>query len=218
MLIKICGLREPENIREIAALQPDYMGFIFYQNSPRFAKNLDVSLLNALPASIKKAGVFVNENLENILTCIHKYDLDAVQLHGADNKKLCLEIKEEAKTMVIKVFPIMASYNLKVTKDYEDAADLFLFDTKTDLHGGSGQKFNWNILHDYQGEKNFLLSGGISADDVKAIRKIEHPRMIGVDLNSKFEIRPGLKNAALIRQFIEELNKPKEKNDDEQNK
>ena len=218
MLIKICGLREPENIREIAALQPDYMGFIFYQNSPRFAKNLDVGLLNALPASIKKAGVFVNENLENILTYIQKYDLDAVQLHGADNKRLCREIKEEAKTMVIKVFPIMASYNLKVTKDYEDAADLFLFDTKTDLHGGSGQKFNWNILHDYQGEKNFLLSGGISADDVKAIRKIEHPRMIGVDLNSKFEIRPGLKNAALIRQFIEELNKPKEKNDDEQNK
>ena len=218
MQIKICGLRDPENIREIAALQPDYMGFIFYQNSPRFAKNLDVSLLNALPASIKKVGVFVNENLENILTYIQKYDLDAVQLHGADNKRLCREIKEEAKTMVIKVFPIMASYNLKVTKEYEDTADLFLFDTKTDLYGGSGQKFNWNILHDYHGEKDFLLSGGISADDVKAIRKIQHPKMIGVDLNSKFEIRPGLKNAALIRQFIEELNKPKEKNDDEQNK
>ena len=216
MLIKICGLREPENIREIAALQPDYMGFIFYQNSPRFAKNLDVGLLNALPASIKKAGVFVNENLENILTYIQKYDLDAVQLHGADNKRLCREIKEEAKTMVIKVFPIMASYNLKVTKEYEDTADLFLFDTKTDLYGGSGQKFNWNILHDYHGEKDFLLSGGISADDVKAIRKIQHPKMIGVDLNSKFEIKPGLKNAALLRQFIEELNKPKEEANDEQ--
>lgn len=218
MQIKICGLREPENIREIAALQPDYMGFIFYPNSPRFAKNPDVSLLNALPASIKKAGVFVNENLENILTYIQKYDLDAVQLHGADNKRLCREIKEEAKTMVIKVFPIMASYNLKVTKEYEDTADLFLFDTKTDLYGGSGQKFNWNILHDYHGEKDFLLSGGISPDDVKAIRKIEHPKMIGVDLNSKFEIRPGLKNTALIRHFIEELNKPKEKSDDEQDK
>ena len=216
MQIKICGLLEPENIREIAALQPDYMGFIFYPNSPRFAKNLDVSLLNALPASIKKVGVFVNENLENILTYIQKYDLDAVQLHGADNKRLCREIKEEAKTMVIKVFPIMASYNLKVTKEYEDTADLFLFDTKTDLYGGSGQKFNWNILHDYHGEKDFLLSGGISADDVKAIRKIQHPKMIGVDLNSKFEIRPGLKNAALLRQFIEELNKPKEEANDEQ--
>ena len=216
MQIKICGLLEPENIREIAALQPDYMGFIFYPNSPRFAKNLDVSLLNALPASIKKVGVFVNENLENILTYIQKYDLDAVQLHGADNKRLCREIKEEAKTMVIKVFPIMASYNLKVTKEYEDPADLFLFDTKTDLYGGSGQKFNWNILHDYHGEKDFLLSGGISADDVKAIRKIQHPKMIGVDLNSKFEIKPGLKNAALLRQFIEELNKPKEEANDEQ--
>ena len=216
MQIKICGLLEPENIREIAALQPDYMGFIFYPNSPRFAKNLDVSLLNALPASIKKVGVFVNENLENILTYIQKYDLDAVQLHGADNKRLCREIKEEAKTMVIKVFPIMASYNLKVTKEYEDTADLFLFDTKTDLYGGSGQKFNWNILHDYHGEKDFLLSGGISADDVKAIRKIQHPKMIGVDLNSKFEIKPGLKNAALLRQFIEELNKPKEEANDEQ--
>ena len=216
MQIKICGLLEPENIREIAALQPDYMGFIFYPNSPRFAKNLDVSLLNALPASIKKVGVFVNENLENILTYIQKYDLDAVQLHGADNKRLCREIKEEAKTMVIKVFPIMASYNLKVTKEYEEVADLFLFDTKTDLYGGSGQKFNWNILHDYHGEKDFLLSGGISADDVKAIRKIQHPKMIGVDLNSKFEIKPGLKNAALLRQFIEELNKPKEEANDEQ--
>ena len=219
MQIKICGLLEPENIREIAALQPDYMGFIFYPNSPRFAKNLDVSLLNALPASIKKVGVFVNENLENILTYIQKYDLDAVQLHGADNKRLCREIKEEAKTMVIKVFPIMASYNLKVTKEYEDTADLFLFDTKTDLYGGSGQKFNWNILHDYHGEKDFLLSGGISADDVKAIRKIEHPKMIGVDLNSRFEIKPGLKNVEMLRNFIEELNKPKEieeENDDEQ--
>lgn len=192
------------------------MGFIFYPNSPRFVKNLDVGLLNALPKSIKKVGVFVNENLENILTYIHKYNLDAVQLHGTNNNKLCREIKEEAKTMVIKVFSIMASYNLKVTKEYEDTADLFLFDTKTDLHGGSGQKFNWNILHDYHGEKDFLLSGGIAADDVKAIRKIQHPKMIGVDLNSKFEIKPGLKNAALLRQFIEELNKPKEETNDEQ--
>ena len=208
MLIKICGLREPDNIREIAGLQPDYMGFIFYPNSPRFVKNMDVSVMEKLPKSITKTGVFVNENLENILTYIHKYKLDAVQLHGADNKKLCLKIKEEAKVMVIKAFAVMASYNLKVTKEYEDFADLFLFDTKTDLYGGSGQKFNWNILHDYHGEKDFLLSGGISPDDVKAIRKIEHPKMIGVDLNSRFEIKPGLKNVALLSQFIEELKRP----------
>ncbi len=220
MQIKICGMKYPENILEVSTLLPDYLGFIFYMKSPRFADRLDLSVLNSLPKNIKKVGVFVNESLENILTCIEKYNLDAVQLHGADNKKLCREIKEEAKTMVIKVFPIMASYNLKVTKDYEEVADLFLFDTKTDLYGGSGQKFNWNILHDYQGEKDFLLSGGISADDVKAIRKLEHPKMIGVDLNSRFEIKPGLKNVEMLREFITELNKPKEneeENDDEQN-
>ena len=102
----------------------------------------------------------------------------------------------------------MDASNFRVTGEYDEVADYFLFDTKTDLYGGSGQKFNWNILHDYHGEKDFLLSGGISPDDVKAIRKIEHPKMIGVDLNSRFEIKPGLKNVALLSQFIEELKRP----------
>ncbi len=208
MQIKICGLRDSENIREIAALNPDYMGFIFYPNSPRFVSKLNAELLENLPKSIVKTGVFVNESLENILTYIHRYKLDAVQLHGADNKMLCREIKEEANTIVIKAFSIMASYNLKVTKEYEEIADLFLFDTKTDLHGGSGQKFNWNILHEYHGKTDFILSGGINADDIKAIRKIQNPKMIGVDLNSRFEISPGMKNVALLRQFIEELRTP----------
>ena len=208
MQIKICGLRDPENIREIAALQPDFMGFIFYPNSPRFASQLDAGSLTSLPTSIKKTGVFVNENLENILTAISKYNLDAVQLHGADNKKLCRKIRQEAKTMVIKVFPIMDASNFRVTGDYEDVADYFLFDTKTDLYGGSGQKFNWNILQEYTGNKSFLLSGGIGADDVKAIRAIEHPLLAGVDLNSKFELKPGLKNVALLKQFIDELKLP----------
>ena len=208
MQIKICGLRDPENIREIAALQPDFMGFIFYPNSPRYVGQLDAVSLTSLPTSIKKTGVFVNENLENILTAISKYNLDAVQLHGADNKKLCRKIRQEAKTMVIKVFPIMDASNFRVTGDYEDVADYFLFDTKTDLYGGSGQKFNWNILQEYTGNKSFLLSGGIGADDVKAIRAIEHPLLAGVDLNSKFELKPGLKNVALLKQFIDELKLP----------
>ena len=208
MQIKICGLRDPENIREIAALQTDFMGFIFYPNSPRFASQLDAGSLTSLPTSIKKTGVFVNENLENILTAISKYNLDAVQLHGADNKKLCRKIRQEAKTMVIKVFPIMDASNFRVTGDYEAVADYFLFDTKTDLYGGSGQKFNWNILQEYTGNKSFLLSGGIGADDVKALRAIEHPLLAGVDLNSKFELKPGLKNVALLKQFIDELKLP----------
>ena len=208
MQIKICGLRDSENIREIAALQPDFMGFIFYPNSPRYVGQLDAGSLTSLPTSIKKTGVFVNENLENILTAISKYNLDAVQLHGADNKKLCRKIRQEAKTMVIKVFPIMDASNFRVTGDYEAVADYFLFDTKTDLYGGSGQKFNWNILQEYTGNKSFLLSGGIGADDVKALRAIEHPLLAGVDLNSKFELKPGLKNVALLKQFIDELKRP----------
>ena len=207
-------MKYPDNIREVAQLQPDFMGFIFYPNSPRFVGQLDVNTLGALPTSIKKTGVFVNENLENILTAISKYSLDAVQLHGADNLKLCRRIREEAKTMVIKVFPIMGAYNFKVTGDYEDVADYFLFDTKTDLYGGSGQKFNWNILDEYKGNKPFLLSGGIGIDDVKALRAIDHPLLAGIDLNSKFELKPGLKNVTLLKQFLDELNKPK----DEQNK
>ena len=207
-------MKYPDNIREVSSLHPDFMGFIFYSNSPRFVGRLDVNTLGALPTAIKKTGVFVNENLENILTAISKYNLDAVQLHGADNKKLCRKIRQEAKTMVIKVFPIMDASNFRVTGDYEAVADYFLFDTKTDLYGGSGQKFNWNILQEYTGNKPFLLSGGIGADDVKAIRAIEHPLLAGVDLNSKFELKPGLKNVALLKQFIDELKKPK----DEQNK
>lgn len=209
MKIKVCGMKYPENIREVSTLPIDYMGFIFYSKSHRYVKQLDLDVLNSIPHTIKKVGVFVNENLENILTAIHKYSLDAVQLHGAENKELCLQIKEEAKTKVIKAFPIMSSNNFKVTNTYEEAADLFLFDTKTDSFGGSGQKFNWHILHDYHGDKNFLLSGGIGLDDIKAIRKIRHPKMIGVDLNSRFEISPGMKDVALLLQFIEELNEPK---------
>ena len=201
-------MKYPDNIRELSSLHPDFMGFIFYPNSPRYVGQLDAGSLTSLPTSIKKTGVFVNENLENILTAISKYNLDAVQLHGADNKKLCRKIRQEAKTMVIKIFPIMDASNFRVTGDYEAVADYFLFDTKTDLYGGSGQKFNWNILQEYKGNKPFLLSGGIGADDVKAIRKIEHPKMIGVDLNSRFEIKPGLKNVALLSQFIEELKRP----------
>ena len=201
-------MKYPDNISEVTSLHPDFMGFIFYPNSPRFAGQLDAVSLTSLPTSIKKTGVFVNENLENILTAISKYNLDAVQLHGADNKKLCRKIRQEAKTMVIKVFPIMDASNFRVTGDYEAVADYFLFDTKTDLYGGSGQKFNWNILQEYTGNKSFLLSGGIGADDVKALRAIEHPLLAGVDLNSKFELKPGLKNVALLSLFIEELKMP----------
>ena len=205
LLIKVCGLREPENIKQIVQLQPDLVGFIFYPNSPRFAKNLDVNVLSQIPKNIKKIGVFVNEELENILTYVHKYDLDGVQLHGSENHSLCKNIKEEAGILVIKAFSVMSVDNFRVTKDYQNVCDYFLFDTKTDVYGGSGQKFNWNILSSYQGEKEFFLSGGISLEDVKPILKINHPKMAGIDVNSKFEIKPGLKDVEKLRTFINEI-------------
>ena len=197
-------MKIPENIRAVEALHPDFMGFIFYPKSPRFAEPLDIATLKALPKSIKKIGVFVNENLENILTIATKYDLDGVQLHGTELVEMCKEL-HHAGFIVIKAFPIAEAYNFKVTKAYEGACDYFLFDTKTDAYGGSGLKFNWTMLDEYVGETPFLLSGGIAADDVEAILKIEHPMFAGIDLNSKFELKPGLKNTELLKTFILEL-------------
>jgi len=206
MLLKICGLKYPENIQAVANLKPDFMGFIFYPKSPRYAEPLDSAALNALPASIKKIGVFVNEDLENILTIAYKYKLDGLQLHGAELVDMCRELKKLGY-LVIKAFPIAEAYNFKVTKNYEGVCDFFLFDTKTDAYGGSGVKFNWQMLKEYTGDTPFLLSGGIAADDAEAIHKIEHPKFAGIDLNSKFEDKPGLKNISLLKEFISKFRK-----------
>ena len=197
-------MRIPENIAKVAALKPDFMGFIFYPKSPRYAEPLDVAALNALPKSIQKIGVFVNENLENILTIAYKYKLDGLQLHGTELVEMCAKLKR-AGYIVIKAFPIAKAYNFRVTKDYEGACDYFLFDTKTDAYGGSGLKFDWTMLDEYVGETPFLLSGGIAADDAEAILKIEHSKFAGIDLNSKFELKPGEKNVGLLKEFLKEI-------------
>jgi len=207
LLIKICGMKFPENIAAVAALHPDFMGFIFYPKSPRYAEPLDSAELNALPESIKKIGVFVNENLENILTFVYKYKLDGVQLHGTELVEMCKELRK-AGLIVIKAFPIAEAYNFRVTKPYEGACDYFLFDTKTDAYGGSGVKFNWKMLEEYKGETPFLLSGGIAADDAEAILKIKHPKFAGIDLNSKFEVKRGIKDVELLRGFLKKLKAP----------
>ena len=204
--IKVCGMKYPENIQNVASLQPDMMGFIFYPKSPRFADPLDIAGLKNLPKSIRKIGVFVNENMENILTIASKYDLDGVQLHGTELVEMCKALRK-AGYLVLKAFPIAEAYNFKVTKAYEGACDYFLFDTKTEAYGGSGVKFNWGMLDEYVGEAPFLLSGGIAADDVESILKIEHPKLAGIDLNSKFELSPGLKNVELLRGFLKQLRK-----------
>lgn len=193
-------MKIPTNISSVAKLGIEMMGFIFYPKSPRYAELLDIATLRTLPSSIKKIGVFVNENLENILTIATKYELDGVQLHGSELVEMCTKLRK-AGYIVIKAFPIAEAYNFKVTKAYEGVCDYFLFDTKTDAYGGSGIKFNWGMLDEYKGETPFLLSGGIAADDAEAILKIDHPKFVGIDLNSKFEVSPGLKNIEVLKQF-----------------
>ena len=206
-LVKVCGMKYPGNIQAVAALHPDFMGFIFYTKSPRFAEPLSLETLAAIPASIKKIGVFVNEDLENILTIVYKYKLNGVQLHGSEMVSMCAQLKE-AGLIVIKAFPIAEAINFIPAKRYEGVCDYFLFDTKTDAYGGSGLKFNWGMLDEYRGETPFLLSGGIAAEDVESIQKINHPKFAGIDLNSKFEIRPGEKNVELLSVFLDTINKP----------
>jgi phosphoribosylanthranilate isomerase len=201
-LIKVCGMKFPENIRAVARLHPDFMGFIFYPKSPRYAEPLNVSVLNELPPEIGKIGVFVNEKLDQILATVYKYHLDGVQLHGSEMVKMCNQLHDTG-LLVIKAFPVAEAYNFKVMKRYEKSCDYFLFDAQTPIYGGAGQKFDWQLLENYKEKTPFLLSGGISIEDLEDINKIQHPAFAGVDLNSRFEISPGLKNVELLSNFID---------------
>lgn len=206
MKIKICGMKIPENIHAIAELNPDFMGFIFYPKSPRYAEPLDVEALKTLPKRILKIGVFVNASLDDMLTAIKKYSLNGVQLHGTESEDICYTLRM-AGLLVFKAFPVAEVSDFDATDRYEGTCDFFLFDTKTKEYGGSGVKFDWRMLESYKGETPFLLSGGISADDADAIRAINHPKFTGIDLNSKFEVSPGLKDIDLLKSFLKEIRK-----------
>ena len=192
MKIKVCGLKHPENIEAVTALQPDYVGFIFYGKSPRYMAGLSVDVLKNIPATIKKTGVFVNESAENITSLITEYGFDVIQLHGDESPEFCAGFK--GKVTVIKAFGINEDFDFEQLKDYANNVDLFLFDTKAKEYGGSGKTFNWNILDNYKLDVPFFLSGGIGPENIAEVKNITHPQFYGVDLNSRFEIEPGLKN------------------------
>ncbi len=192
MKIKVCGLRDPENIKAVSALNPDYMGFIFYGPSPRFVDELDIETLAAIPSVINKTAVFVNESLETINMLVDKYNFDFIQLHGDETPAFCNSLRDKA--IVIKALGVNNDFDFKQLNKYKNKADLFLFDTKTAAHGGSGISFDWNILNKYELEIPFFLSGGLSLDNLNEIKDIDHPQFYGVDLNSKFEVSPGLKD------------------------
>ena len=199
-ILKVCGMKHSGNIRAVADLQPDLMGFIFYEKSPRYAGNINPEVLAEIPSSIKKTAVFVSEPIEVMRSTANTYDIDTLQLHGDETPLQCLQLQGEDFT-VIKAFPIAEAKDFSATEDYEGCCHYFLFDTKTSQYGGSGKHFDWSLLEHYKGETPFLLSGGIGLEDIEMLQKINHPLLLGFDVNSRFEIEAGMKNIEKLREF-----------------
>ncbi len=205
MKIKICGLKQSENIQEINELQPDFMGFIFYPKSKRWVDLNNISKsFQKIDDGIKKVGVFVNETTENINQILNGFDFDVIQLHGSESPETVKKLKSKAY-QVIKVFSMKTGFDFSLLQQYQGLCDYFLFDTATPKYGGSGIKFNWDLLKQYNGSTPFLLSGGISINDINEIQNLKHPQFVGVDVNSGFEIEPGLKDIDLLEKFIKEI-------------
>ncbi len=200
--IKVCGMKFTKNRQQVEKLGVDFLGYIFYEPSKRFiGNNPELELFNS---KVKKVGVFVDENVFEILGLAKNLGLEYIQLHGKENPKTCRILKNQG-LKIIKVFSVNDKSNFSETKQFEKVADYFLFDTKTEIPGGSGKKFNWQILEKYTGHTPFFLSGGISLEDAKSIKEINHPKFTGVDLNSGFEDEPGVKNIEKLKQFIDVL-------------
>jgi len=205
MLIKVCGIKYPGNMKEVAAKRPDMMGFIFYAGSPRYMVNhLSPEEVIALPSDIIKTGVFVNESCSEILRIAELYHLDAIQLHGTEIPGEC-KVINRAGYQVIKAFRIDEDFTFEHTLAYSPSCRFFLFDAHGKGFGGNGIRFNWDKLQSYNVNTPFLLSGGIDAEDVSALKKLDHPLLAGFDINSKFEIQPGEKDPDKIERFITTL-------------
>lgn len=200
MIIKVCGMREEENIRHVEQLGVDLLGFIFYPKSPRYVTNIPAYL----PAKAKRVGVFVNESYDTIMKYAGKFSLDYIQLHGNESPDFCNLLRKH-NMCIIKAFSISEQEDLKLTENYNGICDYYLFDTKTGNYGGSGKRFDWNILSHYQGNSPFILSGGISMDNMDMLKTFSHPKLAGYDINSCFEISPGMKDVSKINSFLQEL-------------
>lgn len=201
MIRKVCGMREAGNIREVEALGIDWMGFIFWAHSAR-----NVSLKpDYLPSRCKRVGVFVNAPMAFIREKVREFGLNILQLHGSEDEDFIRQLRSELPSLsVVKALNVAREEDLEQSKRYEGLCDYFLFDTKAEKVGGNGKAFDWNILHSYKGNTPFLLSGGIGPDDKERLRAFHHPQMAGIDLNSRFEIRPAVKDIHLLKSFLHE--------------
>lgn len=203
-LIKVCGMREADNIRQVEALGIDWLGFIFWPKSSRFVHERPAYL----PANAKRVGVFVDADIEVVRETAAAYCLDIIQLHGKESPAYIKHLRSlcsDHVAVIIKAFNIATPEDLKQTEPYEGITDYFLFDTKAKMVGGNGTQFDWTVLNDYQGNTPFILSGGIGPDDAEKVKAFHHPMLAGIDLNSRFETVPAHKDVNLLRTFIETI-------------
>lgn len=205
MKLKVCGMRNAENILELIELDIDYIGFIFYKDSSR---NVTEFPELKIPNKIKKVGVFVNSNLSRVIASLKEFELDAVQFHGEESPEMCAEIKN-FNIEVIKVFSIKDTFNFDLLNAYESVCDYYLFDTKGKLPGGNGYAFNWDVLENYPSKKPFFLSGGIGLNQIEKLKEFQKSRAskycYAIDVNSQFETEPGLKHIDSIRKFKSQI-------------
>ena len=202
--IKVCGMKQAANIAAVAELQPDYLGFIFYSKSPRFISELSAELIKYVPSTIKTTGVFVNEDLQIVKQYILKYNLKAVQLHGLEDVNYCESLKSTGAE-IIKAFGVDEHFEFEKLSSYLNVVDYFLFDTQTPAHGGSGKVFDWGLLENYKFEKPYFLSGGVDLVHSPMLKQIIDPRLYAIDVNSKFELEPGLKDVEKLKEFFKEM-------------
>ena len=205
MKIKVCGMRNPSNIKELVELHPDYIGFIFYPKSKRYVgEQISDEILSLIPVYIQKVGVFVDEPFDSLLEKFKSNRLDMAQLHGSEIPGYCERLKMLGIPL-IKVFSISNDFDFELVKPYDPHCDFYLFDTAGELPGGSGLKFDWEKLDQYSGEKPFFLSGGIKPVDAINIKHLSHNRLYSIDVNSGFELEPGLKDIPKLKAFMEEV-------------
>ena len=203
LLVKVCGMTDGENIRQVEELGVDFIGFVFYPRSPRFVYQMP----DYLPRRARRIGVFANETKETVLTYADRFELDYVQLHGKESPLYCQSLREGHGLKVIKALHLANPRDVAATEAYHGTCDYFLFESKTPQLGGTGRQFDWNLLHRYAGRTPFFLSGGLNAGSANAIRQCHHPQRAGIDLNSRFETAPGLKDVERLRGFLQELTK-----------
>lgn len=200
LIIKVCGMRDGDNIREIDSVHPDMMGFICWPGSAR-----NVSTPPSCLPNCHRVGVFVNPSVKEVLNAKEMLGLDYMQLHGNESVNVCKKLKQETGLKLIKAISVSQTSDIDKAMAYQEIAELLVFDTKCKTYGGSGDKFNWDILNNYAGELPFLLSGGIGPKDYTKIRDWHHPKCIGIDINSCFEISPALKDAETTIEFIKKI-------------